>query len=184
MRKTNQQKWAELNEILEDKKEIIIDELFPDKKPTSVFTAYWNGIVQNEITHFMVRGSKEPHVYSGQKITGKDVEALKLYLDKFDSDSKQIFIYYGGVKYVGAYKLADIDIKKHRSFNREDLIEIHKELEEKYAPKDGYKPCQYCGKQVPENTLIKGTVIYRGGSKVGYYCSGECAGNDQMAHEG
>ena len=57
-----------------------------------------------------------------------------------------------------------------------------------YAPRDGHKPCNYCQKQTPEGDLVSATIYYRerGGSrtKVGQYCSGQCAGNDQCGHEG
>jgi hypothetical protein len=67
------------------------------------------------------------------------------------------------------------------------------EYERTYKPREGYVKCERCGKQVPENEVVKYKLIYqtwdqyRGRyvtSRIGTFCSGECAMNEQMALEG
>ena len=83
------------------------------------------------------------------------------------------------------------------SLNKEDFkekIEKDKEEYEKYyAPREGYVACERCGKQVPENEAVKYKLIYQAWdnyrgryvtSRIGTFCSGNCAMNEQMALEG
>ena len=67
------------------------------------------------------------------------------------------------------------------------------EYEKYYAPREGYVRCERCGKQVPENEVVKYKLIYQAwdyqrgryvASRIGAFCSGECALNEQMALEG
>lgn len=67
------------------------------------------------------------------------------------------------------------------------------EYEKFYAPREGYVKCERCGKQVPENEVVKYKLIYQAwdsrrgryvASRIGVFCSGECALNEQMALEG
>ncbi|WP_234480201.1 YdaE family protein [Erwinia sp. S38] len=48
--------------------------------------------------------------------------------------------------------------------------------------------CCYCGKPVKPEQVVKSTLLYRHGSQLARkekeYCSKDCAGYDQMAHEG
>ena len=84
------------------------------------------------------------------------------------------------------------------SFNKDDFKErIEKDREEYekyYTPREGYVACERCGKQVPENEAVKYKLIYQGYdqnlrkarvmSRIGTFCSGECAMNEQMSLEG
>lgn len=92
--------------------------------------------------------------------------------------------------------LKDID-DDHYGFSKEALapaIERHNRIyEEQYAPREGCVPCSYCRKQVPLDKVVKSTLIYRSRDRYGKayvaqevrdYCSGQCAYNDQCAHEG
>ena len=84
------------------------------------------------------------------------------------------------------------------SLNPDDFAEkIARDMEEYekyYAPREGYVACERCGKQVPENEAVKYKLIYQGYdqnlrkarvmSRIGTFCSGECAMNEQMSLEG
>lgn len=76
---------------------------------------------------------------------------------------------------------------------REKIEHDKAEYEKFYAPREGYVKCERCGKQVPENEVVKYKLIYqtwdqyRGRyvtSRIGTFCSGECALNEQMSLEG
>lgn len=61
-----------------------------------------------------------------------------------------------------------------------------------YAPREGCTPCAYCGKQVPNDKLVKHRIIFQGlengkrkiKEQVMNFCSGECAMNEQCSREG
>ena len=77
---------------------------------------------------------------------------------------------------------------------REKIEHDKAEYEKFYAPREGYMPCERCGKQVPETEVVKYKLIYRAydsrvgrqyvANRIGLFCSGECAMNEQMALEG
>jgi hypothetical protein len=190
MRKTNKDKYDELALLLDDKKNLYIKQTLGKDKPSKFYCVYPNGIFESNIEKYSVKGKKEPYFFS-KKITNVILKQFEDYLEMFDNDEKIIYIHYSSdnntpfftVK--GMYKFNEILEKPSYSFNKEDLIELQKELSEKYSPKDGYAPCSYCGKQTPIDKLIKKEIITRtfGGivKKVRDYCSGVCAGYDQMA---
>lgn len=76
----------------------------------------------------------------------------------------------------------------------EKIAKDREEYEKFYAPREGYVACERCGKQVPENEAVKYKLIYQGWDqyahkrrvmdRVGTFCSGECAMNEQMSLEG
>lgn len=83
------------------------------------------------------------------------------------------------------------------SFNKDDFKErIEKDREEYekyYAPREGYVACERCGKQVPESEAVKYKLIYQAwdhrrgryiANRIGTFCSGDCALNEQMSLEG
>lgn len=76
---------------------------------------------------------------------------------------------------------------------KERIEKDREEYEKYYAPREGYVACERCGKQVPENEAIKYKLIYQAWdqyrgryvtSRIGTFCSGECAMNEQMSMEG
>lgn len=190
MRKSNKDKYEELVSLLNEKKNNYIEQALGRNKPTKIYSAYPNGIFESNIEKYSVKGKKEPYLFS-KRITNVILKQFEDYLEMFDNDEKIIYIHYSSdnntpiftVK--GMYKFNEILEKPSYSFNKEDLIELQKELSEKYSPKDGYVPCFYCGKQTPIDKLIKKEIITRtfGGivKKVRDYCSGVCSGYDQMA---
>lgn len=58
--------------------------------------------------------------------------------------------------------------------------------------REGCTPCAYCGKQVPNDKLVKHRIIFQGlengkrkiKEQVMNFCSGECAMNEQCSREG
>jgi hypothetical protein len=76
---------------------------------------------------------------------------------------------------------------EYYSFHRENLADKLAYLIETYIPKEGQFKCHYCGKATDNAKKIRGTVIaaqYPNMRAEFDYCSGECNGHDQMAHEG
>jgi len=188
MRKTNQEKWNELWEELESQKTTELNKIFKYNIPTNVYTAWWSEIREEKIVGFTVRGKNEPYFHFKIRPSKKDIELLETYLPTFNDGEKIIFIRCKGNSYEASYKLDDVILEKHKSFNRNDLIEIHEELHKQFAPKEGCQKCTYCGKQTPIENLISSKIIKRswGGivKEMRQYCSKQCASYDQMAQEG
>jgi len=102
-----------------------------------------------------------------------------------------------GIRYSKDKGFEDQYGKTNYSFNKDDFNERvendREEYEKYYAPREGCVACERCGKQVPVNEVVKYKLIYqvwdnyRGRyvtSRVGTFCSGECAMNEQMSLEG
>lgn len=187
MRKTNQEKWDELINQLNNVKKIQLYMMFNSNLPKVLYTAWWDEIREEVITEITIRGENEPRFWN-KKPTNADIKMLKDYIPEFEGDEKKLYVHCYTSKYKASYKLEDITLEKNRSFSKEDLIEIQKKLHDEYAPREGYQQCGYCGKQRPIETLISKEIYKRGFLKLitekRQYCSNQCAAYDQMAQEG
>lgn len=147
-----------------------------------------------------------PFLDEGKRPSKKMVDEMKEYVDKILLAERKIYVNYsistGNYKSASSMNYADVVAEKGWSFNPIDLEVkacINKDL---YAPREGFKPCRYCGKQTPVGEMVESTIIGRGrknvwnGRKGCYeskaciteeklkFCSGKCAGNEQMSREG
>lgn len=118
-----------------------------------------------------------------RKITTKDIERIK---NKYETGVSESDI---TLKLDHSYSSYKGYIEDDRvSFNREDLLELSEELKDKYIAKEGQIKCAYCSIAIDEDKSVKHKVIsyanYGSAGRYFRYCSGECAGYDQMAHEG
>lgn len=104
-------------------------------------------------------------------------------------------------KTTGAFNLSEIE-KYHIDINSANKdSKKKKEIKERENEllANGHIRCPYCNIVIPESEAVSHTIIFQNSrqdpfSRTGYkkfvdkktnkYCSGECGGNDQMAHEG
>ena len=144
--------------------------------------------------------------YYAKSPTRKDLEDLMQY---FESAKTSDFVVRINIldqheKYNSHWSTLyhEVNEVKYLAFNEADLINLSVLNKEKYAPREGYAPCCYCGKQILSEKLITKTIIGRGTKKVwnswkGQYenkasvtqeslkfCSGQCAAHEQMSREG
>lgn len=129
-----------------------------------------------------------------KRADAKKLEAMKKYLEAVKAHANDFRLY---------VNCKDLDRKAYISFDYDrDFLEnraasfsmeemqpkidrLQEEYEAMYAPREGYTPCAYCGKQTPNDKLVKREIYTYGGVPVTkYFCSVECAINEQMAHEG
>lgn len=207
---TLQQQWDSLyNERLESVKKECLDRFFKENpKPEAVYECNNIGdILKREIVSFDVRplvdGFKvhSPFVPTGKSPTTLNVEDLKNYIDCFSIGFTVSILYKTTFGTTGMpYSRSDSD--KNLAFNEADLKTLADERRELYAPREGFSPCTYCRKQVPTESMVEHTIIGRDRKQVwnswkGKYeskaclvtlrmkfCSGVCAGNEQMSREG
>jgi hypothetical protein len=202
MRKTNKQKWDNLQSTLSILKSSYLNTVYPNESyPTCFYKATINSVEEIPVVGVTVECKNEYKCFG--KITNKDLEKLEWFISNFDNIEKIIYFHYKHklptYSITGAETLNSIEKDKRLSFNKEELIDIQSELNEKFAPREGYTPCSYCRKQVPTSELVSYTIIFQNSkpdmfSRSGYrkfvdkktnkYCSRQCGLHDQMAHEG
>lgn len=124
----------------------------------------------------------------------QDIEKMQKFIDYLNSPSWEIRYLYeekaSRYNRGGSLRDDEIDNRKY-ALSPEGFEQYNKEKKEEYdryyAPRPGYTPCARCHRQVPDNKVIWSTIY--GGSCRGMmtkmaFCSGECAGQEQMANEG
>lgn len=129
-----------------------------------------------------------------------DLVALREYFHALQSAEPDLLIHVDRLEKYGRTQRGvrgkDIDGVKY-AWTREELAPIieryRREYEENYAPREGCVACERCGKQVPADKVVRFKLIYQGldqyrnrrvMERVGSFCSGECAANEQMSLEG
>jgi hypothetical protein len=205
MRQSRLAQFNELKAQLEEKGQAFVDECFPDVRPTVFYTIRMDCINHPKekytIAECPVTGVRYhwqlPYNDGKHRPSVKDVEKARLLLDAPMDDSHVLlhteWKWGDGYKYTstGAEPLADF--YKHRpgyayvSFDRATLEPILADLIATYVPKEGQFCCHYCGKATDNAKKIHGTVIaaqYPNMRGHFDYCSAQCNGHDQMAHEG
>lgn len=207
---TLQQQWDDLKKRIDAYNQEQIDKFFEtNEKPERLFRCYGFGgkvgvIEEIELTGFMARYKGDRGIifepYPPQKVTSRTLAELQEYFDTIQKLIPEILIKYKDVyvRTCGSYTYDEHLF----AFDPSELEEKSKELKEKYAPREGYKPCAYCGKQVPESEMIQAKIIGRGRKTVWNswkkryddkavvtedyfkFCSPDCAANEQMGREG
>ena len=150
----------------------------------------------------LVGGYSSP---SGDKITKKLIAECEEYIRKYKELPIEVFdVFFSVVRHgekcttsSGVGYSPETGFEQNFSLDKSDFDEKIKadreEYERTYKPREGYVKCERCGKQVPENEVVKYKLIYQTWdkchgryvtSRVGTFCSGECAMNEQMSLEG
>ena len=129
-----------------------------------------------------------------KRADAKKLEAMKKYLEAVKAHANDFRLYVDCKDLDrNAYISFDYDRdfleNRTASFSMEEMQpqidRLQEEYEAMYAPREGYSPCAYCRKQTPNDKLVKRDIYIYGGVPVTkYFCSAECAINEQMAHEG
>ena len=194
MRKTLLDKWNEIQTKIDEAGQKFIDEYFKTHpKFTKVYRLdSWSKISEHNIDRIYISTSKprKPYFY-GKRPTAIKLVELQEYFDTFNPTPDDIQLAYsfsdGTWKTSGAYGLKKIAEDERLAYCADVLIPLQNHLKELYEPREGYIPCTYCGKQIPEDTAVNYTVVarqYPGMKKTAKYCPGDCGVHDQMAHEG
>lgn len=133
-----------------------------------------------------------------KRATSKNVESIKKYYNELAKNGDIVFTIRRNTNYGYISCCVPLNsINNDRfSFNKNGLDETIKKHNEEYhrlfKPKDGYTACEYCGKQTPNDKLVREKIIYqdyKNGKKCvvthdGVFCSDECAHNEQCSREG
>ena len=164
-------------------------------------------IKEIELTKFSIgyiengRNIYAPYFDKEKRPSKQLIEVFNEYIEKIKITTPTIYVNYKDFG-SGAYKFNEITPEKGLAFNPEDLKMESERRNEIYAPKENHTACAYCGKQTPNDKLVNKNIIGRGRKQTwnswkGRYedkacvtetmlsfCSGTCAGNEQMSREG
>jgi hypothetical protein len=178
------------------------------EKPTQLFKLGNYGVIKEiELQGFSIgylengRLIYAPYIESRKKPYKIFIVTYSEFLERIEKAEKILFVNY---KDFGsrAYKYNEIIPSKGLAFNKIDLKDESERQNELYAPKENHTSCSYCRKQTPNDNLIESTIIGRGRKKTWNswknrfedkaciteeklkFCSGTCAGNEQMSREG
>jgi len=142
---------------------------------------------------------------AGGRVTKKLISKCEEYVRKYKELPIDTFdVFFSIVRYDEKWKSSsglryspETGFERNFGLNKSDFDEKIKadkeEYERTYKPREGYVKCERCGKQVPENEVVKYKLIYQAWdyqcgryvtSRIGAFCSGECAMNEQMSLEG
>ena len=142
---------------------------------------------------------------SGGKVTKKLIAECEEYVRKYKELPIDVFdVFFSIVRYEEKCKTSsglryspESGFERNFGLTKSDFDEKIKadqeEYERTYKPREGYVKCERCGKQVPENEVVKYKLIYQAWdssrgkyvtSRIGTFCSGDCALNEQMSLEG
>lgn len=185
--------WNEIERLISEKEETFLATYFFDKqKPTEIFKLVsYSTIVRQEITGVYLAKINDWKPSFDKKPTRKKLQELIDWNKRFEPSEDKIYLRYqyttGQWKASGAHLLIKIKDDKTLAFAESDLYPLQREWKEKFEPRDGHIACTYCRKQVPAKDAVDFTVIarqYPNMRKTSKYCSKECGGYDQMAHEG
>lgn len=142
-----------------------------------------------------------PYIELGKRPSKVLIEYYSEFLDRIEKSEKILYVNYKDFG-SGAYKYNEIIPSKGLAFKEIELKDESERRIEIYAPREGYTACCYCSKQTPNDKLIESTIIGRGRKQVWNswknryedkscvtqdklkFCSGTCAGNEQVSREG
>jgi hypothetical protein len=134
--------------------------------------------------------------YSGKKPTREDVRKIESIYYNQICDAKYLRLVYDNAG--NHYDLKRIEEDKYLFLNKCDAEKLAKEINdrikhEEHLLANGHERCQRCRKVVPANEIVPHTIIGRSRNAFGKaivtqepmkFCSGTCAGHEQMSREG
>ena len=192
-RKTNKEKYDEILIEINKKFDEYINVMFPVKHDKLYSIIRWYEIDTKEILCYYYKS----RFYNKENVSTTELDDAKSFLVnlRFDAlKTDNIYIKYKtsyGV--TGSINLKDVGLECNSVFDIEQLGAKIAENKIKYEMKDGCIRCSRCQMVVPETQVYSSKLIFRDRNKFGKafvnertvkYCSKECAGYDQMAHEG
>ena len=178
------------------------------EKPTQLFKLGNYGVIKEiELQGFSIgyleneRLIYAPYIESRKRPSKIFIVMYSEFLERIEKAEKILYVNYKDFG-SGAYKYNEIIPTKGIAFNEIDLKEESERRNKLYTPKENHTACSYCRKQTPNDNLIEKIIIGRGRKQTWNswknryedkacvteeklkFCSGTCAGNEQMSREG
>lgn len=167
--------------------------------PLSVFQVYPNGRVKElKIEDIIYQSGKQ--FWFNKKPTRKVVEEIKLFAEeKYEFSSERISVRYsetfGEGRSSGGFKYSEIDkyLTREQAEEKSKALIAAREAEEELIKAGTHFRCERCRKVSPNESKVKHNIIGRSRDRFGkscltnepmIFCSGTCAGHEQMSREG
>ena len=204
MRKTNAERWAEYQDIIDKKLEVLMLTNYKGIVPEKIMFVSPNGMIEHwRVDAIKYREPKMNTWYSGKKPTNLDVIKIEL-LSKFEPVYNEANIYFRIVQVKSIYNASQgitlEELKKPNVFTDEaEAIKASNELVEKRKAEDklltsgSHVRCDRCRKIVPRSESVTGEITFRTrnhrdkptlGRSILTFCSNDCWAHEQWAHEG
>jgi hypothetical protein len=186
--------WNELQALIEQKEQQFIDK--QEGLPSEIYEVSYNGqLTVKSVLKVIHVNSKQYVNFVGKRPNREDLQRLQSKYYNLELDKKHIRFRYDQYN---SYGFEEIDNKKvfiDRSLAEARAKEITDRIaeEERLLAGGAHDRCQRCRKVVPKTQIITSTIIGRSRNEFGKaivtqtsmkFCSGECAGCEQMSREG
>ena len=201
--RTNLEKWNYYMSLINNKEQEFINSNIKDI-PTCIYEVYPSGKLRTlNVTGVRYRNE----LYGGAKPSREDVAKIKAYYENMpELIIEKVSVNWECIdqRYKSSSAVRYLEMKEKYFTSKEDadkkafeLTEIKRKEEE--LLNNGHIRCAYCGKVVPEKEAVNYEIIFQNSrpdpfSRTGWkkfvdrktnkYCSKQCGGHDQMAHEG
>jgi hypothetical protein len=198
------EKWEKIQTLIDQKQQDFIDKL--GGLPTVFYQVMHNGLLKEipvvKVVH--INYDQVPS-FSGKRPSKDDIYKIQSIYNNLIFDAKFIRLRYDQHN---SYSLKQIEEDKMLFLDRNAAESLSKEITDRIAEEErllaggDHERCRRCEKVVPISQMQTHTIIGRGRKQVwnswkGRYddkavvtqepmrfCSGECAGNEQMSREG
>ncbi len=200
MKVTLLEQWNHYKSIIDTREQKFVDEVLALSKliPEKLYYISPNGSIQvKDVSKIYYSSGK--YFSFNKRPTKVDVQLIKDFseinyefsIDNIQTVYTEIHSYgksSGAIKFSELKKFLSLDEAKIKS--EEVLSKI---AEDNLKLQNDHSRCGYCRKVFPNNEMVKDTIIGRGRDSFGkacctkepmIFCSGNCAGNEQMSREG
>ena len=191
---TLQKKWDEIKGLIEERTEAFIS----SRKglPTIIYEVTPNGqMIEKPVVKIIHYNNDQRLYFTGKKPNREDVKRIESIFCNLVFDEKFLRFRYDeynsySMEQINTYNLF-LD-KAHAEAKAKEITDRIAEEERLLAGGD-HDRCQRCRKVVPKTKIVNHTIIGRSRNTSGKaivtqtsmkFCSGECAGNEQMSREG
>ena len=187
------EKWNYFDQVIKSREREYIDSL-GIKLPEAVYKVWGHGnVTEMKITGIRYNNRKY-FSYSKRPTRSAVVEIEKFATKPYDFSFENVFIPYeeqsGSARCTGAFPIKDLDkyLTKQEAEDKAAALRGKYEADQKLVMAGTHTRCERCQKATPNHEIVEATIVnikmYGYGGKKMKFCSGLCAGHEQMAHEG
>lgn len=186
--------WNELQALIEQKEQEFINQ--QEGLPAEFYEVTPNGQLITKPVVKVVHSNYDQYVnFPGKGPRREDLQKLQSKYYNLMLDKKHLRFLYDKYNGYGLEKVDNIRlfIDKHLAEAKAKEITDRIAEEEKLLSGGDHERCQRCRKVVPKSQIVNHTIIGRSRNAFGKavvtqtpmkFCSGECAGCEQMSREG
>jgi hypothetical protein len=200
---TLQKKWDEIKRLIEERTKAFIS----SRKglPTIIYEVTPNGqLIEKPVVKVIHYNNEQRIYFAGKKPSREDVKRVESIFYNLVLDEKYLRFRYDECNSYNMEQINMYNLFLDKSQAEAKCKEITERIaeEERLLSGGDHDRCQRCKKVVPKSQIVSHTIIGRGRKalfnswknryedkavvtqELMNFCSGECAGNEQMSREG